>query len=95
MALVDRGLIEPSFRLADHADAVLRLMRRYRDVPMSLADACLVRMSELDRAGPVLTLDRDFTIYRRNRRRRIPLLTPGPPYPGAVTSAASSAESGR
>lgn len=44
---------------------------------MSLADACLVRMSELHRASPVLTLDRDFTIYRRSRRQRIPLLSPG------------------
>ena len=70
-----RGLLNPSFRLPDHAEAVCRLMRRYRDVPMSLADACLVRMSELHPASPVLTLDRGFAVYRKNRSRRIPLLS--------------------
>jgi hypothetical protein len=43
---------------------------------MSLADACLVRMSELTADGVVLTLDSDFRIYRRHRRKSIPLLMP-------------------
>lgn len=77
VSLIRRGVIEPSFRLVDHAEAVLRLMSKYRDVPMSLADACLVRMSELHRDSPVLTLDRGFAIYRRKRRQPIPLLSPG------------------
>lgn len=51
-------------------------MRRYADVPMSLADACLVRMSELSDDASVLTLDSDFRIYRRLGRQAIPLLTP-------------------
>ena len=76
VSLVRRGLVEPSFRLDDHADAVFRLMGKYHAVPMSLADACLIRMSELHRSSPLLTLDRDFSIYRRNRRQRIPLLSP-------------------
>ena len=76
VSLVHRGLLNPLFRLADDAEAVLSLMRRYRNVPMSLADACLVRMSQLHPASPVLTLDRDFTVYRKNRSRRIPLLSP-------------------
>jgi len=44
---------------------------------MSLADACLVRMSELDSTAQILTLDSDFAIYRRHRRRVIPTLMPG------------------
>ena len=74
---VRRGALDLSFSLSNEIDAVDRLVRKYRDIPMSLADACLVRMSELHQASPVLTLDRDFTIYRRSRRQRIPLLSPG------------------
>lgn len=52
------------------------LMRTYRDVPMSLADATLVRLSELHRDCRVFTLDSDFQIYRRHRSKVIPVLTP-------------------
>lgn len=54
---------------------VFRLMSRYENVPMSFADACLVRMSELWPEAPVFTLDSDFRIYRRNKRQGIPLIT--------------------
>jgi len=43
---------------------------------MSLADACLVRMAELETQGVVLTLDSDFKIYRRNRRQVVPTISP-------------------
>ena len=51
-------------------------MLRYDDVPMSLADGCLVRLSEIDRDARVLTLDSDFRIYRRHRHQVIPLIIP-------------------
>ena len=60
-------------------------MSKYRNVPMSVADACLVRMSELHRGSPVLTLDRDFEIYRRKRRQPIPILSPGISRPGSIS----------
>ena len=66
--LVSRGLIRSDFRVTAELDSVCALMRRFAGVPMSLADACLVRMSELDHSGRVLTLDSDFKIYLRNRR---------------------------
>ena len=53
-------------------------MARYTNVPMSLADACLVRMSELYPDSLVLTNDSDFAIYRRNRNQTIPTLMPPP-----------------
>jgi hypothetical protein len=43
---------------------------------MSLADACLVRMSELNPKHRVLTLNSDFHVYRRNRQHVIPLMMP-------------------
>lgn len=56
--------------------AVTRLMERYSSVPMSFADGCLVRLSELLPKAVVATLDSDFRVYRRNGRQVIPLLTP-------------------
>ena len=52
-------------------------MERYADVPMSLADACLVRMAEIT-GLPICTLDNDFSLYRTHRRRPLELITPGP-----------------
>ena len=57
-------------------DSLRALMKKFANVPMSLADACLVRMTELDQKSVVLTLDRDFGIYRRNRRQVVPTISP-------------------
>lgn len=76
LELVERGLISIDFALAAELVAVRRLVTRYRDRPMSLADACLVRMAELYDEAAVLTVDADFTIYRKNGRQVIPLLAP-------------------
>jgi predicted nucleic acid-binding protein len=76
LALVERGAVVVSFRLPEEAAAVRGLMARYADVPMSFADACLVRMSELHPWVPLATLDSDFRIYRRSGRRVVPTLMP-------------------
>lgn len=73
---VRRGAIKLGFSLLDEIEPVSRLMRRYANVGASLADVCLVRMSELYSDCEVLTLDRDFLIYRRDGRRVIPLIAP-------------------
>ncbi len=61
--------------LADHHSAILAMIRRYADVPMSLADACLVRLAELHPQSQVFTLDSEFSVYRKNGRKVIGLLT--------------------
>ena len=76
LELLERGIIIPSFNLSSQLKPVCELIRRYRNVPMSLADACLVRMTELQPSARVFTLDRDFTLYRKNRRQAIPLIFP-------------------
>lgn len=43
---------------------------------MSLADACLVRMSELYENAKIMTLDSDFTVYRKNKKSTISCITP-------------------
>ncbi len=75
MIVVDAGPFV-TFALQDQWPSVRSLMRRYADVPMSLADACLVRMCEMDPAVRVMTLDSDFTVYRRNARQVIPTIMP-------------------
>ena len=76
MDLLLTGALAIDFALRDELEPVEHLISRYGDVPASLADACLVRMSELFADAAVLTLDSDFTIYRKNGRQQIPLIMP-------------------
>jgi uncharacterized protein len=73
--LLSQKLLEIDFDLAAEIRTVQQLAVRYKNVPMSLADACLVRMSEIHNA-PICTLDSDFRIYRRFTRRQIEVIVP-------------------
>jgi predicted nucleic acid-binding protein len=74
--LVSRGLVAVPFRLDAEAVPIEKLLAKYASVPMSLADACLVRMAEQYAASVVLTLDGDFKLYRKNGRQVIPIVMP-------------------
>jgi predicted nucleic acid-binding protein len=74
--LLRRGVLKLSFALGDQLQSVLGLMDKYSDLPMSLADACLVRMSETLPDPVVVTTDGDFKIYRRHSRQVVPCLIP-------------------
>lgn len=76
IGLVSRGYIEVPFRLSDEVTTVRNLMQKYQSVPMSFADACLVRMSELIPGSSLLTLDSDFRIYRKNKTEMIDIIIP-------------------
>ena len=69
------GALRIALHLDAEAEAVRDLMSRYSDIPMSLADACVVRLAEIS-GLPVCTLDSDFTIYRANGRKRLGLIIP-------------------
>lgn len=75
-ALLERKVIRVALHLEKERAVLRALMRRYRDRPMSLADACLVRLAELHSGAKVFTLDSDFRIYRRHGNKTIPLLMP-------------------
>jgi predicted nucleic acid-binding protein len=77
LELLRRGLVAIAFNLEREAVAVQRLLTRYQDVPMDLADACLVRLAELSAGGVLLTLDSDFCVYRMLGRQVIPVRMPG------------------
>ena len=74
--LLRQGHLRLGLNLADELFQVLDLRAKYADVPMSLADACLVRMSETLPDPVVLTTDADFKIYRRHSRQVVPCLLP-------------------
>ncbi|MBA3503844.1 MAG: PIN domain-containing protein [Myxococcota bacterium] len=76
MDMLERGTVTSVFELQPHVRRVSELMRRYQDVPMSFAAACLVRMTELHADVLVWTLDSDFRVYRRHGRQAIPTLMP-------------------
>lgn len=69
LALARKGLYEIGFSLDDHQSEVQTLLERYRDRPISLADACLIRCAEVHGEARILTFDSDFKVYRWNRRR--------------------------
>jgi len=66
--LVQNGALRVAFRIDEHVDGLRNLLRKYRDTPMSLADACIVRMAEINQGHAVLTLDSDFSVYRKHGR---------------------------
>jgi len=77
--LVQRGVLALSFHLAEETVAISKMLKKYANIPISLADACIVRMAEQQAKSVVLTLDRDFRVYRKDRRHVIPTLMPPTP----------------
>ena len=75
-ALIKSGLLHIDFSIIAEGAALEKLVQRYANVPMSLADACLVRLAKLNPQTVVFTLDQDFQIYRLDGRQPIPLLMP-------------------
>ena len=66
--LLANGALTIAFHIDEHISALRKLHQKYRDRPMSLADACIVRMAEIYERHAVLTLDSDFSVYRKHGR---------------------------
>jgi predicted nucleic acid-binding protein len=75
-ALLRRRAVLVNFDFNDEMESVLRLLQKYADISMSLADACLVRMTETFSDPVILTTDSDFRVYRRHSRQVIPCVLP-------------------
>jgi predicted nucleic acid-binding protein len=71
---VKTGVFRIPLRLSDAAASLQRLFRKYRDREMDLADACLVHLAGELQTGDILTLDRDFEIYRWGANKQFHLL---------------------
>lgn len=75
--MIQSGEIIVAFAIGEQTAGVLRLLKKYADQQMDLADACVVRMTELTHDCRVITVDRaDFSVYRRNGRGIIPVSSP-------------------
>ena len=74
--LLERKVIRIALSVQEEQADLLALMHRYRNRPMSLADACLVRLSEIHKSGEIFALDSDFRIYRRHGDKVIPVRMP-------------------
>jgi predicted nucleic acid-binding protein len=74
--LLENGALRIAFHVEEHVSVLRRLHRKYRDRPMSLADACIVRMAEIFERHQVLTLDADFSVYRKHGREPLELILP-------------------
>jgi len=76
LGFLANGALVLAFHVEEHLPALRKLHRKYRDTPMSLADACVVRMAELYERHSVLTLDSDFSVYRKNGNELLSLISP-------------------
>ena len=74
--LLENGALNISFRVEENVGALRRLLLKYLDIPMSLADACVVRMAEINDRYDILTLDSDFSVYRKHGRVPLSLIRP-------------------
>ena len=75
-SFIDKGVVQIPFYLDEETQSIEKLLVRYQNVPISLANACLVRMSEIYAGSAILTLDSDFKIYRKHRNEQIPVIMP-------------------
>ena len=73
-AYIRDGHLVNAFDFERMAPRAFELMAQYRSVPMDYADACLVVLSEKHGDLPVMTVDTDFRIYRRNGSQPLKLL---------------------
>lgn len=71
---IERGMVQIPFQLSQSAAPVRTFLKKYHDLPSSLADACLIHLADLFDTGDILTLDHDFMTYRWRRNRSFRLL---------------------
>ncbi|MGA9069545.1 MAG: PIN domain-containing protein [Terracidiphilus sp.] len=73
---VEEGIFQIPFQLTRSTASVYDILRKYHDLPVSFADACLVQMADELDTGDILTLDGDFMHYRWRKTRRFRMLIP-------------------
>ncbi len=74
-AMIERRFLISEFTLSQSSATVLHILTKYKDLPASFADACLVAMAERVTDSRVFTLDGHFKLYRKTNRKSIPLIT--------------------
>ena len=64
---VAAGIFQIPLQLSASAGDVRRILYKYRDQNIDLADACLIHLANEFGTGEILTLDGDFEVYRWGR----------------------------
>lgn len=75
---VSAGIFQIPFQLSQESSRVKQTLRKYRDRPIDLADACLVCLADEFQCPDILTLDSDFHFYRWGRNKPFHLLLQTP-----------------
>lgn len=70
LAMGKDEIYEVGITLQGHFDSIQSLLLKYHNVPISLADACLIRCAEIHETPYILTFDSDFTVYRWGKNRK-------------------------
>jgi len=81
IALGRRGVYEISLKLHEHWTSIEGLLKKYKNRPISLADACLIRCAEAFEEPRILTFDSDFRVYRWGRRKPFHIIGSEPVQP--------------
>lgn len=76
LEMVDEGFLSIGLQISGQSAELLAMITRYASVPTSLADACMVRLAELHPRSPLWTFDSNFSVYRKNGRHVITLISP-------------------
>jgi predicted nucleic acid-binding protein len=71
---VAAGIFQVPFQITREAASVKQVLRKYRDRNIDLADACLIRLADEFDSADVLTLDKDFAIYRWGKNKPFRIL---------------------
>ena len=73
--LLDGDAVKILLLDASDLSRMRKLMQKYRDLPMDLADAALVHVAEREKISRIFTIDRtDFELYRPRGIRRFAIL---------------------
>jgi predicted nucleic acid-binding protein len=73
-ALGKRGVFRIAMDAQDHWPDIEALLKKYKDRPISFADACLITCAEVSDEPRIFTFDSDFTVYKWGRNKRFDLL---------------------
>ena len=74
--LLENNALRIAFHIEEHLTGLRKLLAKYSDRPMSLADACVVRMAEIYERHAILTLDSDFAVYRKHGKVPLAVIHP-------------------
>jgi predicted nucleic acid-binding protein len=76
LANVAAGIFHIPIVLSQSAEKIRRILHKYRDRVPDLADACLIHLATELNTAEILTLDRDFEVYRWGRNSAFQMLIP-------------------